>query len=265
MSGIGLGTYAFFWQHSARATEPLSLEQMVDRAIGLGAEVFQICDYPAVERFDEQRLDALAARARAGGLALELGTRGLAVAHLENYLGLARRLGARLVRTMLTTATSRPTLAEAARLLAEALPGYERAGVTVALETYEQVPSADLVALVDRVGSRNLGICLDPANCVAALEHPNQVIDTVAEHVVNLHMKDFRFTRDESWVGFRLASCPLGEGLLDLDYLFARVRPAERGISRIIEHWLPWQGDEVSTFSLENRWTEQGMTYLRRK
>ncbi|GAA4673312.1 sugar phosphate isomerase/epimerase family protein [Phytohabitans rumicis] len=248
---IGLSTYAFFW-------EPLTVEDMLDRTIELGADAFQICDHPAVADFDAARLDALAARALAGGVALELGTRGTAVAHLDAYLGIAERLGARLVRTMVTG----PAADEE---LTEVLPRYAAAGVTIALETYEKVPAADLVALVERVGHPNLGICLDPANGVAALDHPDRVVDVTAAHVVNLHVKDFAFTRDEGWVGFRLAGCPLGEGQLDLDRLFARVRPAERGISQIIEHWLPWQGDEAATVALERTWTAHNLAYLRRR
>lgn len=60
------------------------------------------------------------------------------------------------------------------------MPAYESAGVSLALETYEQLSSRDLVTLVEAVGSPNLGICLDPANCVAALEHPKAVIDRCA-------------------------------------------------------------------------------------
>ncbi|WP_238005419.1 TIM barrel protein [Dactylosporangium sp. AC04546] len=257
---IGVGTYAYFWRHSSRVARPLTIEEMIDDAVGLGAEVFQICDYPAVADLAPERLDALAARARGAGIELELGTRGVEPAHLDRYLELAVRLGATLVRTMLTGGT-----AEATEQLAGVLPRYSAAGVTIALETYERVATHDLVGLVERIGHPNLGICLDPANCVAGLEHPDRVIDAAAAHVVNLHVKDFAFSRDEGWVGFRLAGSPLGEGRLDLDRLLDRVRPAERGINQIIEHWLPWQGDEARTVALEDRWTRDNLAYLRRR
>jgi sugar phosphate isomerase/epimerase len=244
---IGLGTYAYFWRRSS-----MSLEEMVADAAALGADVFQICDYPAIEDYPGARLDALAG----AGPRLELGTRG--IDHLDRYLRLALRLNASLVRTML------PALDGAAGSLAEALPRYADAGVTLALETYEKVPTAGLVALVEELAHPNLGICLDPANCVANLELPRDVVDATAPHVKNLHVKDFRFGRDEGWVGFRLAGCPLGEGQLDVEHLFARVRPADRGISQIVEHWLPWQGDEATTVDTERRWTEHNLAYLRR-
>jgi 3-oxoisoapionate decarboxylase len=176
---------------------------------------------------------------------------------------MAKALDVTLVRSMLNTASHRPGRDEAVRLLREALPAYEQAGVTVALETYEQVPTATLVDVVAAVGSPALGICLDPANCVAALEHPTDTVQKTAPWVRNIHVKDFAFTRKDGWVGFTLAGCPLGEGLLDYHRMIAVVRPAERAINQVIEHWLPWQGDPETTCTTERRWTEHNLSYLR--
>ena len=99
-----------------------------------------------------------------------------------------------------------------------------------------------------QVDSPALGICLDPGNCVAALEPPTSTIERTAPYVRNLHVKDFAFSRRDGWVGFTFAGCPLGEGLLDYDFMIDTVRPDERGINQIIEHWLPWQGDSATTF-----------------
>nr|BFF24635.1 hypothetical protein GCM10025732_26000 [Glycomyces mayteni] len=46
--------------------------------------------------------------------------------------------------------------------------------MTLALETYEQVATEKLVELVSAAGSPNIGVCLDPANVVARLEHPGK-------------------------------------------------------------------------------------------
>ncbi|HBH64039.1 MAG TPA: sugar phosphate isomerase, partial [Erwinia persicina] len=125
--------------------------------------------------------------------------------------------------------------------------------------------SVQMMSVIDRFSSGFLGVCLDPANCVAALELPQQVIAHTAHRVLNLHIKDFAFTRQEGWVGFTLTGCPLGEGLLDYDLLMARVRPAERGINQIVEHWLPWQQDAESTCQREAEWTQQSVDFLRHK
>ncbi|WP_433201858.1 sugar phosphate isomerase/epimerase family protein [Dactylosporangium sp. CS-047395] len=253
---VGLSTYAFFWQYHHTNPNPIGLDAMLDRTADLGAELFQICDYPRIEQFDAAELRALKQHADRRGIALELGTRGVAPEHLARYLGIARALDVTLVRSMADTG-------EAVRPLRAALPAYERAGVTIALETYERIPTATLVDVVAAVGSPNLGICLDPANCVAALEHPAETIAKTAAWVRNIHVKDFAFTRKDGWVGFTLAGCPLGEGLLHYPALLAAVRPAERGINQVIEHWLPWQGDSRTTCDLEDVWTATNLETLR--
>jgi 3-oxoisoapionate decarboxylase len=262
---IGLSTYAFFWQASDAAERPLTLADMVDRTAGLGVEVFQICDYPRVAELDRDELRRLRSRAEAAGVRLELGTRGVTPEHLAAWLDLARALDVVTVRSMVNTATHRPSRREAQALLEKALPAYETAGVRIALETYEQVPSAVLVDLVAAAASPSLGICSDPANCVAALELPQDVVDRVAPHVVNMHVKDFTFTRQEGWVGFSLVGAPLGEGLLDYDAMVARIDPDPATVNQIVEHWLPWQGDADTTCATERRWTEHNLSYLRSK
>ena len=260
---IGLSTYAFFWQASDRVEKPLGLPDMVSATADHGVGVFQICDYPAVAELDPGQLRALREQAGRAGIRLELGTRGVGPQELTRYLDLARALDATTVRSMLHTATHRPTPVEAVALLREAIPAYERAGVNLALETYEQVPTRVLVDVVRRVDSPHLGICADPANCVAALELPADVVDQVAPHVLNMHIKDFTFTRQAGWVGFTLIGAPLGDGLLDYGAMVERIDPNSRNTSQVVEHWLPWQGDPDTTCATEKQWTDHNLRFLR--
>jgi sugar phosphate isomerase/epimerase len=260
---IGLGTYAFFWQHSERAPEPLTLADMLRRTREFGVDLFQICDYAPLLGFSAAELQELRATADELGILLELGTKGISAEHLANFLELAGVLGATLVRSMTNSPASRPTTAEAEGLLRAALPAYEAAGVTLALETYEQIPSTELVGLVEAIGSERLGICLDPANTVAGLENPREVVERCAPYTKNLHVKDFAFARQDGWVGFTLAGAELGTGLLDYDHELRTVDPDARGISRIVEHWLPWQGSFVETAARENAWTLASLNHMK--
>jgi 3-oxoisoapionate decarboxylase len=260
---IGLGTYAFFWQWHDTAENPLTLAQMIERTADLGVNLFQICDYPLLESYEPDDLDLLRSQASRRGVWLELGTRGVRPEHLCRYLEIARRLDATMLRSMINTSDHRPSPDEGISLLASAAPAFERAGVTIALETYEQIPVATLVDIVRRVDSPAVGICVDPANCVAALELPTATVEAVAPYVRNVHVKDFAFSRGDGWVGFTLAGCPLGEGLLDYQHLVTTTRASEQGLSQIIEHWLPWQGDSASTIRIENEWNLHNLSYLR--
>jgi len=262
---IGLGSYAFFWQHSELVPNRLDAFDMLRRTAELNVELFQFCDYAPLEDLSRDDVARLSDLAHELGITLELGTKGVTPEHLEKYLDLANALDASIVRSMLYSPTSRPTLAEAESQLRQVLGAYDDAGVDLALETYEQVKSTDLVGLVERVAHTRLGICLDPANSVAALENPRDVIDRTAPYVKNIHVKDFAFTRRGGWVGFTLEGAPLGTGLLDYDYLLETVRPNDRGINQVIEHWLPLHDTIDETVQLENDWNDHNLAYLRSK
>ncbi|MCI9887479.1 TIM barrel protein [Micrococcales bacterium 31B] len=264
---IGLGTYAFFWQHSERAPAPLSLAGAFAETRALGVDLFQICDYAPLDRMSDAEAREAARAARDLGLTIELGTKGIEPEHLDRYLALADIFDARLVRSMVYSPTSRPTPAQARAHLASALPAYAAAGVTLALETYEQIATTDLARLVTDVrseaGSDRLGICLDPANVVARLELPSQCIAAAADLVANVHVKDFEFARQDGWVGFTYSGAAMGAGLHDYGALLASVRPRARGLNEVVEHWLPWQGDATATITLERDWTRQTLDFLR--
>jgi sugar phosphate isomerase/epimerase len=260
---IGLGTYAYFWQHSDRVPEPLSLIGAFEDTRAQGVDLFQICDYAPLEQMSDAELRDAADAARDLGLTIELGTKGIVPEHLSRFLDLAGTFGAHLVRSMLYGPDSRPSLAEAETWLRRTLPAYEAAGVTLALETYEQLATSDLLGVIERVGSDRLGICLDPANVVARLESPLACVEQTAALTKNVHVKDFAFARQPGWVGFTYSGAPMGSGLHDYAHLLATVRPRERGINEIVEHWLPWQDDAETTIRTEREWTRATLEHLR--
>lgn len=256
---IGLGTYAYFWQHA----EGLSLTAAFDDTRAQNVDLFQICDYAPLERMTQAELRDAASAARDNGLTIELGTKGIETAHLERFLELAEIFDARVVRSMLYGPGSRPSLEAATRILTEAMPAYEAAGVSLALETYEQVPTRDLIGVIDAVGSDALGVCLDPANVVAQLESPRECIEQTSRLVTNVHVKDFAFARQDGWVGFTYSGTRMGEGLHDYGHLLDVVNPRQRGINEVVEHWLPRQADAETTIRTERDWTRATLEYLR--
>jgi 3-oxoisoapionate decarboxylase len=261
---IGLSTYAFLWQFSETAERPLTLIDMVKKTHQLGLSVFQICDYASIQDMSDDELAEVRDVAESSGIQLELGTRGIQTLHLMNYLDIAWKLGVTFLRTMLHTPDHKPSVPEAIALLNEVLPAFADRGITIGLETYEQVSTDDLIHVVEGVGSPLLGVCLDPANSVARLELPADVIDRTTPFVVNIHIKDFTFTRQAGWVGFSLIGCPLGEGFLDYDRMISVVQPGAN-VNQVIEHWLPWQGTSKETCQLEEQWTQHNIDILRSK
>ena len=264
-SRIGLSSYAFFWRLSDKVSRPLSIHDALERTADLGVDLFQVCDYAPLEEMTDSGLEAVRATADSLGISLELGTKGIRPEHLGKFLHIAGILGSPLLRTMFNSPGHTPGTEEAVAIFTEVLPAFEAAGVKIAVETYEQVPTARVLDVVRGVASPYLGICSDPANTVAALEMPREVIDAVAPYVLNMHIKDFAFSRKDGWVGFTYSGAPLGRGLLDYDYMVAKIQPHQRNINQIVEHWLPWQDTEADTIRLENQWTRQSIEFLRSK
>lgn len=263
---IGIGTYSLFWEMPGQNPEPLSIAGMIDRASELGCDVFQICDDPRVDELTAAELTELRLRAESLAIDLELGTRSTRRDHLSRYVDTAEQLGARTLRSMIQSDEVAEGIHAAVSELRAVLPRLEASGITLALETYEQVPTTALLEIIDELDSPLVGVCLDPANCVSALEHPRDVVNSCAARTVNLHVKDFAFARQEGWVGFTYSGAPLGEGLLDLDHELRAVyseQDRQQQPSAIVEHWLPWQGDLESTVATERAWTTRSLTALR--
>lgn len=260
---VGISTYAFFWQLNEKNYSPITVDEMLEVTKELGGEVFQICDYPLIEKMQEGELFSIAKKASELNIELELGTRGVKSDHLLNYLRIANLLGVKLIRTMFNTVGDTPTTKQAYERLLEVLPKYEKAEVKLAIETYEQVKTKDIISVVERIDSPYVGICLDPGNTIAALELPKDVVELSAPYVTNLHVKDFVFTRKSGWVGFSLVGCPLGEGLLDLDTMLKALKRENRDVNAIIELWLPFTNSMEETIRLEKEWMRKSFDYLR--
>lgn len=266
---IGIGTYAMFWEFQDVNPQPASIDQMIAGAADLDCDVFQICDDPRIEQEGPSGWARLRELAAARGIELELGTRTIDPAHLGRYIEIAAALGARTLRSMVQSQEVAGGPQQAVDALRASLPALESAGVTLALETYEQIPTSLLLDIVRSVGSERVGICLDPANCVAGLERPADVIAQCAPLTKNLHVKDFGFSRQDAWVGFSYSGAPLGEGLLDLELELVSVYGQgseeidDAAPSAIVEHWLPWQGDIGTTIAAEREWTRRTLDALR--
>lgn len=245
------------------AEKKLTVQDMLKKTKEFGAEVFQICDYAPIEEMSESELHAIADEAKRLNIELELGTRGVHPDHLKKYLKIANTLGVKMVRTMINDKNHSPSIEQGAKWIKEQVQNYEDSGVTIALETYEQLKTSELVKLVQLIDSPYVGICLDPGNCIAALETPVQVIQATTPYVKNLHVKDFTFSRKDGWVGFSLIGCPLGQGSLDLDYMLDSLARDHKDPNAIIELWLPFTETIENTIQLENEWVQQSVGYLK--
>ncbi|QUG42595.1 sugar phosphate isomerase/epimerase [Psychrobacillus sp. INOP01] len=256
---LGLSTYSFFWQISKNNPNALTLEDIIKETKAYGLNLLQICDFPELETYSDEKLIEVSNIAKEHGVKLEVGTRGISFSKLTEYLKICNLLESKTLRTMLNDASFEPSQDEAIQLLKEMTPAYEQKGIQISLETYEQRKTAELIEIIKEVDSQFLGICLDPANCIANLELPEDVMKLSAPYVNNLHLKDFKFTRKDGWVGFSLVGTSFGEGQLDATLMLEILNERHKKPNAIIEFWLPLQETMEETVQLEKQWIEKSI------
>lgn len=258
----GISSYALAWSIGVPGypppVEPLTPVGLLDLAAQRGVRLVQIADNIPLHRLPEPELTALGTHAESRGITLEVGTRGTQPELLLEYLEIARRLGSRLVRTLITE----PSLTQATSDIAAVLPRYEQAGVLLAIENHGLHTTAQLSGLFDAFSSASLGCCLDTVNSFGALEAPDTVIRALAPYTVNVHFKDFEIKRADHQMGFVLSGTPAGYGKLDLQALLACLRPYGKRYTTVLELWPPYTGSVEETIALERQWLQLSVDYL---
>jgi sugar phosphate isomerase/epimerase len=264
---LGISSYTFNWWAGVRGypipRAPLTPVRLLEAAHDRQVGVVQIADNLPLHYLSLIALNELAERAGNLGITLETGTRGIDEEALGGYLEISRRVGSRLLRTLIDTPTHHPTEEEAISELRAAAPEFERAGVVLGIENHDRLSSAVLRRIVDAVGSPAVGVCLDTANSLGCAEDLSTVLDALAEVTVNLHIKDFTVRRLPHGKGFVVSGAPAGQGLLRIPELLNRLSAAGRNVSCILELWSEPESTVDESVAKEDRWADESLRYLR--
>jgi 3-oxoisoapionate decarboxylase len=191
---------------------------------------------------DDARAEAIRERAARANLNLEgivsLPRDQADLPRFETEIRAARRAGAGIVRTVMLSGrryetfrdleTFRAFVDRSFRALVLAAPVVSRHDIRLAVENHKDLRADELVAMLKRVGSEHVGVCLDTGNSIALLEDPMEVIDVLAPHTFTTHFKDMGV--EEYPQGFLLAEVPLGTGVLDLARAVRTLRAARSEI-----------------------------------
>ena len=105
--------------------------------------------------------------------------------------------------------------------------------IHLAVENHKDWRADEQIALLDKVGCEEVGVCLDLGNSIALLEDPMEVVETLAPKALTIHFKDMGL--EEYRDGFLLSEVPLGTGFLDLARIVQIVRKARPEIRFNIE------------------------------
>lgn len=263
---LGVSTYACSWSiglPGSMPPEPLDAFSFLRRVADLGVHLAQIADNLPLDALDSAERSRLRRLADSLGVQLEVGTRGLTVSNVTEYLEIARELGSPVLRMVIDRGEFRPGLGEIGEILAAVLPRFEKQGVTLAIENHDRFRSSEFADIVRSSRSPNIGICLDTANSFGALEGPEVVIETLGPLAVNLHVKDFTIERVSHQMGFVVEGSEAGKGRLSIPALLARLRDFGRNPNAIIELWVTAEASIEATLEKEARWLRGSVDYLR--
>lgn len=222
---------------------------------------------PAADRIDDpfrflanaRKLGLRAIQLRLGGLTLESAMRLEAQAEMADIavegivqlprnrldaeafrhaLSVTHAAGARIARCVLMDGRRYETLHSAAELrqfaeraekaLRLAVPIAEAENIQLAVENHKDLRTIEFLALLERIESEKLGVCLDTGNSMALLEDPHEVIDALAPWALTTHFKDMAVRGYDD--GFLLSEVPLGTGVLDLPRVVQKLEKARPGI-----------------------------------
>ena len=264
---LGISSYTYTWAVGVPGhppPRPMSAGALLARAAELGVGVVQIADNLPLHRLPEAELAALVEQSQALGIEIEVGTRGIASAHLRAYLDLAIRFRSPLLRVVIDTADHHPSLPETVELIGQSLPAFESAGVVLAIENHDRFSVAEFVHILEALDSPHAGICLDTVNSFGALEGPGVVVQALGPRTVNLHIKDFSVRRADHMMGFSIEGTPAGQGRLDVPALLAELDEYGREFNAILKLWTPPEANMDATLHKEDTWARASIPYLRR-
>ncbi|MBM3345960.1 MAG: sugar phosphate isomerase/epimerase [Betaproteobacteria bacterium] len=264
---LGLGSFAYFWSGGVpgwpQPAEPMTPLGLVERAAALGLRLVQIADNMPVDGLDRPGLGSLKERAEALGIEVELGTRGIQGGNIERHIALCQFFNSRVLRIVVDTADHHPSPDDVVRIVSEQVSSLKDAGVVLAIENHDRFPAPTLAAIIRRIDSPHVGVCLDTVNSFGSLEGPEAVLAELAPLVVSLHLKDFTIRRASHMMGFVIEGTPAGDGKLNVPWLLDRLRSAGRDVNAILELWPPPAERIEDTVVKEDEWAVRSVRNLR--
>ncbi len=229
----------------------------------MGVRLVQFGDNWPLHELSADQVAVLSQRSVDSGIIVEVGARGLTEGHLEKYIGLTHLLKSRLLRFVIDASGYEPVIDEVVEILRNAVPALTKAGVVLGIENHDRLLAREFASIVERVGSSQVGICLDSVNSMGAGEGLEEVVRTLAPYTVNLHLKDFGIQRLPHLMGFQIDGRPAGKGMLNIPWLVEQVDQYSQCETAILEQWVVPEPTIEATIDKEKAWAEESVNYLK--
>ncbi|MHB1414304.1 MAG: sugar phosphate isomerase/epimerase family protein [Chloroflexota bacterium] len=211
---LATGLYEYTPKH------PIGLQDLLAKAEEFNLAGLHIANHSLLRSTDESYLGQVRQKAEEQGLYLELGVHGTDVELLREAVRTAAVLGSETLRTFVGAdrqrgwAEWRQQLDRATDNLKQIVPLVEDNGIRLAVENHGDLTSAEIVNLLDKVGSESIGVCLDTGKSLLVVEDPLLAAHNLAPYVITVSLTDYQLVSAPR--GVLIVGCALGQGAVDL-------------------------------------------------
>lgn len=263
---LGISTYTFTWAIGVQGhmpEKPLSIYGLIDKAAAYKVDCVQVADNLPLHLFDSTELQSIKHHADNLNIQIEVGTRGLTVSHILQYLKIAKLFESPFLRVVIDDKNFHPTIMEISAIIKEIILHFERENIVLAIENHDRFLASEFKFIIDSIGSQYVAICLDSVNSIGAGESFREVSEMLLPYTINLHLKDFTIKRVSHMMGFDVLGAPVGQGMLNVKETIQKAKSNGKCLSAILELWTPFQSNIAETILIEQKWSDESIKYLK--
>ena len=254
---LGLDSYSYHLAFGAHPdflpSKKMDLFQFMDKISELELDGFQI-DPMHLSGKDGVYLSEIFKYAKEKNLFLEYGAMGIDAGYLSNELDICVKLESPVLRTFVGfDRYSRDTnidseIEKAINHLTKVKSKAELLQVKIAIENHGDLNSDELISVVQKVNSPNIGICLDLGNSMFTFEDPLIAAEKMAPYAFTTHFKDYAVIMTN--YGLKVKGAALGEGNIDLVKAL-KILKQNTELDKIILE-IPVEAGSNEAFALQN-------------
>ncbi|MEP7107863.1 MAG: TIM barrel protein [Ferruginibacter sp.] len=263
---LGIGSYSFPWAvsiYDAARGNKLTAKDLIDYASLNKIGSVQYGDNLPLHKLNHGELNELKVCAARSEVQIEVGTRGLNIENIEQYIRIAKTLGSKFVRMVIDDVGFHPEVPEVIEITRSVLPLLAKEQVMLAIENHDRFPAMALKNIIQSTDPELIGVCLDTANSIGAGEGIREVVDILAPFTVNLHIKDFIVKRVDHKMGFIVEGTAAGDGMLDIPWLIRELGNTGKCKTATLELWINPGLEPEQTLLKEKHWVDKSIEYLK--
>lgn len=266
---LGLSSFVYRWaigRSYYQPENPMTPAQFIDAAVRHEVGAVMFCHNFPFETYTRAEVQALSAMCRKAGLKVEMGARGRDPVYFNTMLEISDRMGASILRLTLDVDRSDKAkipqeLLRIRACLESMLPAARRYGISLAVENYIDLPSTEIVELVEYFHDPLVRVCYDSANSILGFENPVGTARLLAPYTITAHFKDVKTVLNPR--GNIIQGTALGDGMVDLPGILQVLRRHDFHGCIHLELYIDRKDDPLETLVWEEICVEKSLTFAR--